>query len=529
MPLSALSVPTERAAPPKDLEVRPKQAKAWIDGLPIAQPLEAARKLAAYLASVNRAKVGLEDRIAILDAARPMSTTILDELDAVYGKSGPPHGQKARDALGAARSLLAELASGYKSVIVEAAGKALAFGAKKQMPLLVLRAIEYLFAQQRAAYKSYTPVPAGLWNELHHLYLFADKHKFAADPADPETKSTVMDGYTEALLLSLTDPYKLVPGEADRVIAQMRGSRGMVTLGQARPATKPSGHFLVPCDTDKPPKPMLSANEEAGGPNWRLLDTNLLVDKIRTRKQAVETGNVSQTTSKSLGPEGVALLGKLVTLWGDPPKRAHRRDPIEEMSVALCIGLKAIGHYVSASSAAAQAEAEVEAIARGTTVPLLIIPDDETSRQLPVHEWEVVNQSEGGLKVRRTGNSVQGIGVGEAIGIKWVGRPYWTIAVARWITVLDDGGMEFGLQYFAPAVSSFWVQYAMSASPQAKQGVLLADGREAMAGESLLAPLNTYAELREFELQGEDGLMRVRAAGLIEKTGRFELFHVSQI
>jgi hypothetical protein len=529
MPLSSISAPTERAAPPKDLEIRPRQSKAWVDALPIAQPLEAARKLAAYLAAVNRTKVGLEDRIQIFDGARAMATTILDELDAVYGKSSPPHGQKARDTLAAARALMAELANGYKSVIVEAAGKALAFGAKKQMPLLVLRAIEYLLAQQRASYKTYTPVPAGTWNELHHLYLFADKHKFAAEPADPESKATVTDGYAEALLLSLSDPYKHVPGEADRVIAQIRGSRGLVTLGQARPGTRPSGHFLVPCDTDKPPKPALSASDDTGGPNWRLLDTNPLVDKMRVRKQAVETGNVSQTTSKSLGPEGIALLGKLVTLWGDPPKRAHRRDAMEEMNVALCIGLKAIGHYVSASSAAAQAEAEVEAIARGTTVPLLIIPDDETSRAHPVNEWEVVNQSEGGLKVRRTGNSVQGIGVGEAIGIKWIGRPFWTIAVARWITVLEDGGLEFGLQYYAPAASTVWVQHSMSASPQAKQGVLLCDGRDAMAGESLLAPINTYAELREFELQGEDNLSRVRAAGLIEKTGRFELFHVSPL
>jgi hypothetical protein len=527
MPLTALSVPAERAIPPKDLEIRPRQAKAWVDALPVAQPLDAARKLAAYLATINRSKVGLEDRIQILDASRPMATTILDELDAAYGKSSPPHGAKVREALAAARNLLGELANGYKIVVIEAAGKALAFGAKKQVPLFVLRATQYLFALQRASYKSYTPVQAGLWNELHHLYLFADKHKFAAEPADPDTKATVTDVYTEALLLSLTDPYNLVQGEADRLIAQMRGSRGLVTLGQKRPGTKPSGHFLVPCDTDKPPKPLLSASDDTGGPNWRLLDNNPLVDKLRIRKQAVEAGNVSQTTSRSLGPEGIALLGKLITLWGEPPKRAHRRDPMEEMNVALCIGLKAIGHYVSASSAAAQAQAEVEAIALGRTVPLLLIPDDETSRQHPVAEWEVVNQSEGGLKVRRTGSTPLGVGVGEAIGIKAVGKPFWTVAVARWITVLDDGGMEFGLQYYAPAAATVWVQATASTTPQAKLGVLLSDGKDTMSGESLLAPINTYADLREFELSGEDLVSRVRAAGLIEKTGRFELFHVS--
>src|SRR5262249_55535593 len=158
---------------------------------------------------------------------------------------------------------------------------------------------------------------------------------------------------------------------------------------------------------------------------------------LRVRKQAVETGNVSQTTSKALGPEGVALLGRLVTLWGDPPKRAHRRDPTEETSVALCVGLKAVSHYVSASSADAMASAEAEAIAKGITVPLLIIPDDETSRQHPVADWDVVNQSLGGMKLKRTASSTQGVSVGEVVGIKVAGRPYWTVAVARWITMLE--------------------------------------------------------------------------------------------
>ena len=58
----------------------------------------------------------------------------------------------------------------------------------------------------------------------------------------------------------------------------------------------------------------------------RLLE--LLTDKLRQKKQAAETGQVSATLSKSLGPDGLALLGRLITLWGDPPKRQQRRNPI---------------------------------------------------------------------------------------------------------------------------------------------------------------------------------------------------------
>ena len=322
----------------------------------------------------------------------------------------------------------------------------------------------------------------------------------------------------------MTDPYRLVQGEADKIIALIRGSRGLPTLGQARPSTRPGGHFLVPCDTDKPPKPALTASDDTGGPNWRLLDANALVDKLRTRKQAMETGNVSATTSRALGPEGIALLGKLIALWGDPPKRANRRDPMDT-TVALCVGLKAIGHFVSITSQI-DAEAEAAAIRNGITIPLIAVPDDEASKALPVLEWDVVNQSAGGLKVRRVSSAQQGIGVGELIGIKAIGKSQWTIAVARWITVLEDGGMEFGLQFLPPAACTVWVQPTSASSPQAKLGLLLAEIDQSSSGEALITPPNTYADLREFELQGEGLVSRVRAAGLIEKTARFELFRV---
>ncbi|HSS26602.1 MAG TPA: hypothetical protein VLL50_01480, partial [Usitatibacter sp.] len=342
----ASRAPAERKPPPRDLEIRPKQVKAWLEALPLARCLEAGQQMAAHLTALNRAKVETDDRVQILEAYRPITGNILEELEAICVKSGLPLNARGRDALVLARSIAFELAVGYRIAIEEKTGKLIAFGAKKQLPLLAARAMEYLVAELVASYKSYSPVPAGVWQEMHHLYLFAEKQGIAREPADAETKVTPADHYTEGLLLSLTDPYRLTGGEVTSILAQMRPLRGLVTLQQARPATRPGGHFLVPCDTDKPPKPALSASDDTGGPNWRLLDTNALVDKLRARKGAHDTGNVSATFSRNMTPETLALMGKLITLWGDPPKRAHRRDPMEA-TVAVCVGLKAVSHFVT--------------------------------------------------------------------------------------------------------------------------------------------------------------------------------------
>lgn len=519
---ASIRMTAERTAAPRDLEVRPRQVKAWIEALPLAQSVEAARRMSAHLTALNRARVDVDDRVQILEIYRPVATVVLEELEAIYSKASPPLGPRAREALSLARAIAFDLASGYRIAIAEKAGKLIAFGAKKQLPLLVTRSMGYLGAELLASYKSYSPVPAAIWSELHQLYLFADKQGIAAEPGDAETKNTAAEIYCEALLLSLTDPYCLVPGEADLILAQVRAMRGLATLGQARPATRVGGHFLVPCDTDKPPKPALSANDDTGGPNWRLLDANAIVDKLRARKSAHDTGNVSQTLSRSVTPEALSLMARLMTLWGDPPKRAHRRDPMET-SVAVCVGLKAVGHFVS-TQPHRDYTAEGEAIRAGITIPLTSVPDDDASRAFPVHEWDVVNHSAGGVKLRRESQSLNPVVVGDVVGIKFINRATWTVGAVRWITQFEEGGMEFGVQFLANQARSVWVQPANSANPQAKPGLLLTDDEGA---ESLLTPPGLFGELRTFEIEAQGEVSTLRATGLIEKTGRFDVFYVS--
>lgn len=523
MPLQ-LTVP-ERAVPPKDLELRPKQVKTWLDALPLAQSMDSARKMVTHLAQMSRAKLDSDTRLAILEAYRPVVATALEELDAVYNKATLPLTPRAREGLVLARDLATEMAMGYKITLAEKSGGLLgAFSSKKGVAVQILRAMEYEFAILRASYKSYTPVPPGVWRDMHQLYLHAEQEKIEREVVDADSKSTAFDLYCEALLLSLTDPYRLVQGELDKIIAQARAWRGIVTLGQVRPPTRPGGHFLVPCDLDRTPKPIISPNEETGGPNWRLLDANPMVDKLRAKKQAAETGNVSATMSKSLGPEGLALLGRLITLWGDPPKRAYRRNPADS-TVAICVGIKAVGHFV-AFEPRMDPKAEAEALKKGITMPLMALPTDDASQAIPVFEWDVVNESVGGLKVRRMGATQQPIGVGEVVGVKLMDRSRWTIGVVRWITVFDEGGMEFGIQFLGSMAKPVWVQPTITSAPQAKPGLLLAYG-DAGEIDSLLTLPNTFADLREFELNEDGDVSVVRATSLIEKTGRFELFHVS--
>ena len=522
MPL-ILDVPAQRAAPPKDLETRPKQVKAWLDSLPLAQSTEALRKIGAHVGAVNRAKLDPEDRVQILEAYRVPALALFEEMEAVYAKATLPLAPRARDCLTLARHLAQELAVGCKIALAERGGKL--FGGKKHVPLLVHRALDYLAMLLRASYKSYTPVPEGVWREMHQLYLFADQERICAEVVDAETKDTVITPYVEALLLSLTDPYRLSPGEVDKVLAQVRWARANVTLAQSRPATPSGGHFIVPCDSDKPPKPALSANDDGGGPNWRLFDVNPLVEKMRMRHQAMQSGQLSNAARTSLPPELLPLVAKVVSLWGDPPKRSFRRNPVEG-TVAICTGIKALSYFLPLEQNDARNEEQVR---QGITMPLQAPTLDEHDQMVPVFEYDVVNESEGGLKVRRLSATLQQLAVGEVVGIKSPGKLFWAVGVVRWVTVFEEGGLEFGVQFLAPRALAVVVTPTIASSgTQPRGALLLSEDVEWSSEESLLTPSGTYSELREFEVSGEGGLLyTVRARNLIEKTVRFELFHVS--
>lgn len=518
-----LAVPGELIPPPPHLEIRPKLFSAWVEALPLAQTFDASRRLGGYLAQLNGVRLAPDARAELLDASLARAQVLLDELDDIYARAAQPLGPRGREALASARSLASALATGYRLAAAETAGKRIGFGLRRQLATYLVRAVQFLAWQTYASYKAYSPVPQGTWKALHEVYLFAEHEQLVNDAGEHPDGITVAQAYCEALLVSLTDAYRLAPGEIERIVALIRTLRAPVTLGQLRPASRPSRHFLVPCDADRGPKPALSANDDTGGPNWRIFDANAIVERARTRKQALDSGNVSAAMTREMGDDGAAFLGKLIALWGDPPKRAYRRDP-SDMTVAICAGVKAIAHFVIHDSRLDASTREI-ALRQGITVRMPALEMDEHQRPVPIYEWAVVNQSAGGLKVRRAQGAMQPLAVGEIVGVRVPGKKHWTVAVLRWITTLDDGGAEFGLQYIGAAERAVWVQATISSSLQSKPGLLIAD--EDSPGAHLLAtPPNTYSELREFDLQAEGFSARVRAAGLIELTGRFDLFHL---
>ena len=528
----SLSVPVSTRALPLTVESNPKKVRAWIESLPLTKTVASTAQVTEAIEAWNHAKMPADERIVLVDICRPVVAVLLDELEAVYAYSSLPLQAKQKEAFDLAGGLLTQCAYAYKMLVLEKAGKRIMFNAMKVLPTPMYLAMHFLREQMLRSYKTYHPVPVGVWQELHSLYLYAEEQGMLAEvcnvgdtgsgAAKPDEKSqTIMDLYTEALMVSLADPYRLMASEVDRIMEILKQSRGMVDLRTNADGLNPQRLFVLALDSDQAPKVLIQGGRPPAGQVLRVIDPNRLVEKQqqRNRAQMSNTGNIA----KSRATHDLSdLIARLIRLWGDPPKRQFRRNPTDS-AVALCSGIKAIGYFTDLALSE-NPENDIQAIRDGGTIPLLKIPQDPMSQMIGVEEWHVLNQSANGLRMHREAGGNVSVTVGEVVGVRFMGGRTWNVGIIRWLSLLEGNALEFGVELVAPAVESITIEPTIGSSGKAAPALKLIALSQEGESDTLISAAETFSDLREFELNWQGELTHVRATQLVERTTRFDMF-----
>jgi hypothetical protein len=515
-----LNVPVPSQPLPKDIEVNPKKARAWVDTLPLTKTVESAKVLASTLTTLNNVKMPAEERVALLDAYRPVLNVLFDELEAIYAYATLPLQAKQQEAFTLAANLNAQCCIAYKLLLLEKTGKMVLFNAKKTLPPPLYWSMLHLHALMMQSYRVYHPVPASVWQEMHVLHQYAEEQGFLGEVVDTESTLTMRDLYAEALLVSLADPYRLMSAELDRVLDVLRQNKGHVELRNNAEGLNPQRLFIVAVDSDSAPKVLVQGNRPTAGNILRVVDPTKLVDRLQQRLRA-SAGTT--TPGKSRATHDLTdLISRLIRLWGDPPKRQFRRSPTDS-SVALCSGIRAICHFTELS-AQEDPEADAQAIRDGHTVPLLKIPDDSASQALGIEVWQVLNQSANGLRMHREAGGRVAVAVGETVGVRFVGGKSWNVGVVRWLTLLEGAALEFGVELVAPSADSIVIEPTIGSAGRPAAALRLHPLLPGADSDTLLTSPDTFADLREFELRDIGSSTTVRATTLVERTSRFDMF-----
>jgi hypothetical protein len=519
------SVPTVASDESVATETRLRAVQSWVDALPIGDTVPATQALHTAVQALNRIKLGAEDRFRLLELYRPPLLRLLEDLEQDYAKASLPLPDKAREAARLSRDLLIEFGYGYKLILLEKTDRF--FASKKQLAVHLHRAISTLADTLTLSYKTYTPTPAGVWHEIHQIFHYAQHFGLEDTHVDAGRRakvSTIAMVYKQTLLLALADPYRLQPGEVEQILALVQKHHSSVFVFPYSEQLSGAGLFVVRSDTDRAPKPLSSVEVAQITPVDKVLSAANLAYALGELAGRLDAG-------MSLGQLGVPayvdqttvapLCRRLQKIWSVPPKRSFNRSA-SAAHVEVCIGVANIAEVLWESTRVAEtASADAP---MPTARDQLDFHRSGTDLAALVHQWDILNQSAGGLALKRGASQGISVAVGEVVAVRFDASQPWAIGAVRWVYSEDANGLQLGMQMLAPHAQCVSVAPALGQRASRKvPGLRLPELPTMRRPATLLVPHGTYAE-NDYVVDSAEGSQRVRPTKIVEQTQAFDAF-----
>ncbi|HVK55958.1 MAG TPA: hypothetical protein VM532_13140 [Burkholderiales bacterium] len=501
-----LTVPSSVSSQNPPAETRPKQLKEWLDSLPLSKLFESSRAVCDELARLNRLRISADERLRLLEIYAPVLQQLRLEIAEDYNKAPLPLPSTSRQAVNLSRELLIEEAYAYKLALLEKMNKLKLFGVRKQLEPLIERVMLILSSSLTLSYQSYLPTPAGIWHEMHELYRYAYLQKMVGEETNGAGVSSIDRIYKHAVLIALADPYRLSRTDLHDV---MRVATQVAPLTKLHLMQLPDTQslFVILPDTDKPPKPALPSglDAEQRGVEW-IVDTIILLRRLADVLAERQSGSKRLSGRDVLHAAPEELLRRLIQCWGAPHKRLLPRRQAGQATVHICMGISRLCKLLDSKHGEGS-----------LNLPL-------RSQAGAVWEWDVVNQSAVGVKLRGTPSGDVAINVGEIVGVQHRGIPEVAIGVVRWAQTFEDASVEFGVQMLGPRAEVVTLEPTIG-SNELQRALLLPEIQALQQPAAILMRPGWYMLGREFVLTNANQITTIRAGALVAKTSCYELFY----
>lgn len=343
-----LTVPPKQDGRPQDLlEPRHEKIKAWLDDLPLANPFDSLRLVGYQIEQWNRVSLPFEKRFVAMELVLPLVEELAPAVRREYTDAQIPLTDRKKQRSVLMQKLWTEAAHGYKSIIMEMLLTAKAITNPHEILIpSVYRAIGALCEELLETYLTFAPPAPSTWLELNQLYQFALTHSLADTPVvkanrKDNRETTINQAYRQALLLHLSDPYHLLPGEAIKLFDELLAWTDLCELATITNAAPPIGMHFV--DTAADSGPLFATPEQ----HKRVIANGLVVktDKLYAAvKQKLDSqtdfkpGTTKQTTL------GERLLRerylRLARAWTPRKERKTPRQP-QQQQIMLASGMNA--------------------------------------------------------------------------------------------------------------------------------------------------------------------------------------------
>ncbi len=524
----------------------PTQAKAvkqWIEALPLANSGVTAKMLYNGLKDLNTLEFDAVARLETLELLRhPISLTLTGMDKHVIGQPLPLPAQK-RQIGQVMKDFHRELALGYKLAIIDLCSPrgAIPFLRGRYALLAVVRAMEHLTSLLGKCYLTYSEVPPNCWNELYQLMGYAVSQglheKLEKDPQVSGVQISPLSCFVQALLMFLTNPYRLTQREIVDVEAACRVWAAHATLHLNGVG---NGVFLVDAESDSPPGVRVA---DTATRIYRLDCAGLVAtirqgfDSIGRDRLMVPRSKLGQTQALSMD-----LIERLLVAWGFGGERVHQRMPAGHM-LEVAIGLQA-AHYlvggnkdfnvfVTALSNYGIALTERERSAAWAQA-------SSESAKPALSRVEVEDQSLGGYRIYWPSATNLRAKVGELVVLTALvdegddDPRDWLVGVLRWLRGGNNDSLEAGVQLLTRQATAIAIRATTEGRNKVlHRGLLLQplkhedDVSSRLLSNTLLDASHSSEILRlpdEFEIERAPLSVAIRELKQLENTGSYKLF-----
>lgn len=561
----ALSLP-EKEVSAWVTETSPKEARAWLASLPLADAGESGRDIYQALYTLNRLELPPQTRLELMELYRTPVATVSSLLTSQFSGLALPLAPTIRQLAEFIRQLQMEMGIGYKCALHDLQTARIAWGKKHQVLLATQRALWYLGEILLRSYQVYMPQPANIWKEVHALYRFAEaqgKSTQAIEVSDDKGSTTISQRYLQIVLLGLCNPYQLPQNECNHVNEFLETRAQQALISNRLAVIDPAGHFLIDLSVDGPPVPFQQPPPSSG--DVRVLNAIEIARTVHSYIKRLEQGE--SAASLGLGADlsdsaGRDMLRRMIKFWGLTPKRQYSRTKIRG-HLSLCTGINAIHFFsggrkpfnppdagerldwprrgaVSAMEGAQDAEVEIKDSqpreAKPEAGPKTAVQEPPrwlaeaklgVPETFPVDRWQLRDESARGLLLSRKGDMGVHVRVGDVLGIQGpTDAGMWRVGVIRWIKSPDAEHVEMGVERLAPEVTPVAVRPVggkRSAGEHYAQGLLLPAMPVLQRPATLLVARGVYEPDRDLYIADGDEMPRVvRALKLLERTASFD-------
>lgn len=376
-----------------------------------------------------------------------------------------------------------------------------------RMPHMSLRrAMHAISWQVRIAHMIASPMPIGLWQQLHAAFRTARQLGLDEFPG-PHGGPSIRRIYTSILLSAIAQPVSFSAEELEFISEYIDKCTPDVALLDAPPLDA-RGVFWIDPDKDFPAHALIrripSPESETLYFSCDALAELALKHRAELRKDIpAELIGLPRFADTHAGP-GVLL--RLNHLWGHPAKRRFPRRR-QSYRANLSSGLGNLWHLMKA-------------------------PETRVDQS----EWMVTNESPEGYALMHMSGQTHDVRVGDIVALQACednadSAQIWHICIIRWAISENPEHIELGLQLLAPRAISVEVAHPFDLDASKVPALILPATPPLRPKQSLILPPGVIREHARHivVLQEEENLSirELQADELREQTSSVEIFSVS--